>query len=449
MMKIKKLFPTRLSLAITAALFSSQAMSAGFALNDHSATASGNALAGAAAGRSDISFSFWNPALFTNAKSQELYVSGAFVMPDMDVTVNSASTPDFNLITGGRVPLPPQNLGTQAPSDVVDNTFVPSAYFAYPLSEKTILGASLNVPFGLSGEYGDQWAGRYHSAKTSVKDIALSATLAHQLNQQFSLGASLQVHRGEVQLDAAIPNPGAADGYGSLKADDIAYGFALGVLFEPSKETRIGLGYRSDIDFEFEGDSEYTNIGPIGQASGIDNAAISDNLTFPSVLTLSAEHELNNKLTLGATAMRTGWSSLDEMRIKFEEGADNRKQNDTVLTFEFEDQWFYSVGATYQASEKLALRTGIALDNSPANDEYRSARTPDGDRKWLSLGASYNLGKAGEITAAYTRVSIDDVSVIRDGVFPNGSTEDLARGQLDADYKSSAHVISFAYNMSF
>ena len=451
-MKIKFFPPTQLSLAVVATLLSGQAMSAGFALNDHSATASGNALAGAAASRSDISFSFWNPALFTNAKSKELYVSGAYVMPDMDVTVNSASSPDYNTMTGGQIPVPAQNLGNKAPGNVVDDTFVPSIYFAYPLSDKTVVGASLNVPFGLSGEYGDEWAGRYHSAKTGVKDISLSASIAHQLNNSLSVGGSIQVHRGEVQLDSAIRNPLSPndDGYGSLEADDIAYAFSFGAMYEPVKGTRLGLGYRSDVDFEFEGDAEYSkNIGVVAKGAGIDNAAISDNLTFPSVLTLSAEHELNSKLTLGVTAMRTGWSSLDEMRIKFEKGEDGKSQNDTVLSFEFEDQWFYSVGANYQASDKLILRTGLAVDNSPATDEYRSARTPDGDRKWLSLGASYDFGRAGEITAAYTRVDIDDVSVIRDGSFPNGSTEDAPRGQLDADYESSANVFSFAYNVSF
>ncbi len=444
-MKIRTVFPTKLSLAVAAALFSSQAMSAGFALNDHSATASGNALAGAAASRSDISFSFWNPALFTNAKGMEVYVSGALVMPEMDVDVNSASSPDLSAL--GAAPAMPMT--GDAPNDVVDTTFVPSVYFAFPLSDKTVLGASLNVPYGLSGEYGDEWAGRYHSAKTSVKDISLSATLAHQLNQKISLGGSLQIHKGEVELDAAIPSPtgpSSGEGYGSLKADDIAFAYALGATFEFVEGSRLGLGYRSEVDFDFEGDAQYTDVHPnIKAAKGIDDAAISDSLTFPSVLTLSAEHDFNEKLTIGATAMRTGWSSLDEMRIKFEEGADGKAQDDSVLTFGFEDQWFYSVGGTYAMSDKLTLRSGVAMDNSPATDKYRSARTPDGDRKWFSLGASYNLGKAGEVTAAFTHVAIEDVSVVRDGTL----TEDAGRGKLDADYELSANVLSFAYNVSF
>lgn len=434
----------KVSLAVASVIFSGQALAAGFALNDHSATASGMALAGAAASKSDISFSFWNPALFTNAKGVELYGSLAVIDPDMDVTVNSASSP----AAFGGLPL-----SGAKPTDIVDTTLVPSMYFAFPLSEKTILGASLNVPFGLSGEYGDEWAGRFHSAKTAVEDISLSATLAHRVNEKLSLGFSAQAHRGKVTLESAIPDspllPTDQEGYGSLKADDISYGFALGAAFEPTEDTRIGVGYRSEIDFEFEGDATYSNISPaLGAAGanlGIDNAAISDNLTFPSVLTLSAEHDYSDKLSLGVTVMRTGWKSLDEMRIKFEEGSDGKAQNDSVLTFDFENQWFYSLGGTYAASENLVLRAGIAYDQSPSKDAYRSARTPDGDRKWLSTGMTYSFANGTEITAAYTHVSIDDVSVVRTGTLP----EDGARGALDADYESSANVFSLAVNTKF
>jgi long-chain fatty acid transport protein len=84
------------------------------------------------------------------------------------------------------------------------------------------------------------------------------------------------------------------------------------------------------------------------------------------------------------------------------------------------------------------------MDNSPVTDEYRSARTPDGDRKWISVGATYDFNDMTSATFAFTHVMIDDVSVSRDG-----TGEDRARGNIDADYSSSANVISVAMNMVF
>lgn len=434
----KFLFKASLVAASVAA--ASSAYSAGFALNDHSATASGKALGGVAASNEDISASFWNPALLTNAKSTTVYVSGAYVMPSMDVTVtgaNDASAFGANDLTASS---PTES------TDSVDDTLVPSLYFAKPISAETVVGVSLNVPFGLSGDYGDDWAGRFHATETSLQDIALSFALAHKINKIVSVGASVQLHKAEVVLGSAVGGgTSATQGDGRIEADDTSYGYSFGVAIEPQKGTRLGLGYRSEVDFDFEGDVKYTNVTGLNNAlTGLNqpnlvNTTVSDSITLPSVLTLSVEQDLTEKLTLGLSAIKTSWSSMDGLNIVFDSS-----QGDSVLTFGFEDQWMYSAGLTYAYSDKLTLRTGVAMDNSPVTDEYRSARTPDGDRKWISVGATYDFNDMTSATFAFTHVMIEDVSVNRDG-----TGEDAARGTLDADYKSSANVISVAMNMAF
>ncbi|MBJ7537586.1 OmpP1/FadL family transporter [Marinomonas transparens] len=414
----------------------SSAFSSGFALNDHSATASGTALAGAAASNADISFSFWNPALFANADKTTLYASGAYVVPSMDVTINSAKDAQ------GR------DLAASSPttsSDSVDNALIPSFYFAKPISDKTVAGISLNVPFGLSGDYGDKWAGRFHATETALQDIALSFALAHRVNDMVSVGASVQFHQADVTLGSqvGVALASSTEGNGDIEADATGYGYSFGVALEPRKGTRLGLGYRSEVDFDFKGDVKYTNVTALNGApfnSGLDDTTITDSITLPSVLTLSAEQELSPKMVLGLSAIRTGWSSMDGLNIDFDSS-----QANSVLSFDFEDQWMYSAGLTYEYSDKLTLRTGVAMDNSPVTDKDRSARTPDGDRKWISFGGTYDLNDMTSATFAYTHVTIEDVTVNRDGT----KAEDGARGTLNADYKSSADVISLAVNMVF
>ncbi|MBD5771814.1 OmpP1/FadL family transporter [Marinomonas colpomeniae] len=413
----------------------SSTYSAGFALNDHSATASGNALAGAAASGADISFSYWNPALFLNASETTVYASGAYVMPSVEATVTSAS---------GASALGSTNIGADSSSDSVSDALIPAIYFAKPLSSNTVAGISLNVPFGLSGDYGDDWAGRFHGTETGIQDIALSFTLAHQMNKQLSIGASVQLHEAEVILASAVGAPGL-EGDGIIEADATGYGYSLGALFEPMQGTRIGVGYRSKVDFDFEGDITYTDVDSLnstltsyGLANLVDTS-VSDSLTFPSVLTISLDQELTKKLVLGLTAMRTGWDSMDGINIDFDSSQDN-----SVLSFGFENKWFYSIGLTYDYSDKLTLRTGVAMDDSPVKDEYSSARTPDGDRKWISVGGTYDFNDMSSVAFAFTHVMIDDVNVSRDG-----TGEDASRGTLEADYESKANVFSVAMNMAF
>ncbi|MDE8603516.1 outer membrane protein transport protein [Marinomonas sp. RSW2] len=428
-------FLFRASLVAASVAAASSAYSAGFALNDHSATASGKALAGVAASNEDISASFWNPALFVNAQDTTVFVSGAYVMPSMDVTNISAN----NATAAGGSSI----AGSSTNSDSVDNTLVPSFYLAKPLSDKTVAGISLNVPFGLSGDYGQDWAGRFHATETAVQDIALSFSLAHRMNDWVSVGASVQVHKAEIVLESGVGSTVAlagGEGIGRIEADDTGYGYSLGVALEPKKGTRIGLGYRSEVDFDFKGDVKYTGVSTgLSTAKGLVDANVSDSVTLPSVLTLGLEQDLTPKLTLGLSAIRTGWGSLDGLNIDFDSNQDN-----SVLTFGFEDQWMYSAGLTYDYSDKLTLRTGVAMDNSPVTNEYRSARTPDGDRKWISVGGTYDFNDMTSATFAFTHVMIEDVSVNRTNL-----TEDKGRGKLKADYKSSANVISVAMNMAF
>jgi len=415
---------TAIALSIVSA---SYVQAAGFAVNDQSATASGSALAGAAAMSDNISGSYWNPALLLNAKENSFYVSGALIIPKTDVTVNS--------VTGS-------GTSKTAAGDVVDNSFIPSLYFAHRLSNKTIAGVALNTPFGFSTDYDADWAGQLHGTKTRLVDSALSFSLAHQTNNRLSVGASVQYHSAEVELDSSV---GAAnnDFTGEINADATAFGYSLGLLFEPQVGTRLGVGYRSEVEFDFEGSVEYSAaaLAALG-GSNIVNADLSDNITLPSMFTFSAEQVLTPKMNVMATAIYTGWRSMDELRINFDDSQSD--QSDSVLTFDFEDQWFYSVGGTYQYSDQLILRAGIAYDNSPVKDEFRSVRTPDGDRKWLSFGGTYDYSKSTSITASYTHVMIEDVTVDRDG-----TGEDAARGAFNADYESSANVISLAMNMEF
>mgnify|MGYP003636049070 FL=1 len=429
-------FLFRASLVAASVAAASSAYSAGFALNDHSATASGKALAGVAASNEDISASFWNPALFVNAQDTTVFVSGAYVMPSMDVTNISANN---SALAGGTA-----IAGSKSNNNSVDNTLVPSFYLAKPLSDKTVAGISLNVPFGLSGDYGDDWAGRFHATETAVQDIALSFSLAHRMNDWVSVGASVQVHKAEIVLGSAVGVVGR-EGDGRIEADDVGYGYSFGVALEPEKGTRIGLGYRSEVDFDFKGDVKYTNVTGLnaaltsqGQANLV-NTTVSDSVTLPSVLTLGLEQDLTSKLTFGLSAIKTGWGSLDGLNIDFDSS-----QSNSVLTFGFEDQWMYSAGLTYDYSDKLTLRTGVAMDNSPVTDEYRSARTPDGDRKWISIGGTYDFNDMTSATFAFTHVMIEDVSVNRTNL-----TEDASRGKLKADYESSANVVSVAMNMAF
>jgi len=419
---------------VSLGLFCAHLNAAGFNLNEQSASASGNALAGAAASKEDISFSYWNPALFANATKTSLYVSGSYIDPSMEVS-NISGTSATGISS------------TEESSKSVDSAAVPAIYLAIPLNESTVFGMSLNVPFGLSGDYDDDWAGRYHATNSEVQDIVLAFSLANRINDWISLGASLQLHKAKIGLGGMVSDfgDGTGDGSGDMEIEDsLSFGYALGIFMEPQAGTRLGAGYRSKVDFDFEGEIDYNNVSATGEAafSLVDADASAQN-TLPAMLTLSAEQDLNDKLTLSASAIHTTWSSLDKIDVDFDDSQSS--QSNSVLSFNFKDVWYYSIGLSYQYSDKLLLKAGYGIDESPSNATNLSPRAPDGDRQMISFGGTYDATEDTQIIFSYGHVTIDKASVNRDGSLD----EDAGLGTFSADYKSSANIYSFAINTQF
>jgi len=416
----------------TATLISQQISAAGFAVNEQSSTASGTALAGNAASDTDISFSYWNPALFANATETTLYINGSYVAPSVDITNVSARDATTVYTT------------TNVGSDPVDDAIIPSIYLAVPVSDKTVLGVSLNVPYALKSEYDEDWAGRYHATNTELSDLSLSFSAAHRVNDWVDVGASIQIHSTTMTLDAAVNDfTGAATyGQGNVEVDDsFSLGYSLGIALEPKEGTRIGIGYRSEVDVEQTGDAIYTNLSATagGAPYNVENASASANNTLPSLLTLSLEQELTDDLTLGLTAMRTGWSSIQNLTIDYDSN-----QPDSVLTLNYDDVWFYSAGLTYEYSDSLVLRTGYAIDNSPSDPNNLSPRAPGSDRQWITFGGTYNVSEETQIMFSYVRLTSDEVTVTSDG-----TGEDASRGTFTGDYDISANIFALAVNTTF
>ena len=55
----------------------------------------------------------------------------------------------------------------------------------------------------------------------------------------------------------------------------------------------------------------------------------------------------------------------------------------------WDDTWFFSVGADYKLNGQWTVRGGVANDQGPVENQYRMAVIPDTDRVWFSGGASY------------------------------------------------------------
>jgi long-chain fatty acid transport protein len=416
-----------------------EALASGFALREQSASALGNAFAGATAGAEDPSYMFFNPAALARQRGSQAILVATYVAP-----VNRFDGKDAQTAAG--VPIE----GGDGSGDVTDDAVLPALYAVWDVGEllgavdDLKLGLGINVPFGLETDYDPGWLGRYHALQSKLKTINVNPVVAFDVVEGVSVGAGLQVQYASAELSNAIDfgtlaagvpalapvaDPTRQDGRGRVEGDDIAYGYTLGLLVEPWQGTRFGVGYRSALRHELDGDARFRfdqdGVGRAisGATGAFTSTGASAKLNLPETLSFGVHHDLDERWSITGEAAWTRWSRFDELRIRF----DNPAQPDSVTEEEWNDTWFFALGATWRPSEDWDVRFGVAYDQSPIPNAKRTPRVPGNDRYWISIGASYRPSPGFALSLGYTHIFVEDASVkLAAGDPGNGLRGDLA-----------------------
>jgi long-chain fatty acid transport protein len=405
------------------------AAAAGFALIEQSGSGMGNAFAGAAATAEDASTIFFNPAGLTRLEGTQVTVAGHVVAVSAEFSNNGTSTAPFTIGTLGG------NGGNAG-----DTAFIPNAYFSMPVGERLVLGIGVNAPFGLVTEYDSDWVGRFQGIKSEIMTVNINPTVAYKVSDTVSLGFGVNYQQFDAELTNKVNGVGLGFPPGTeldakLEADDDGVGWNAGVLIQASPTTRIGASYRSAIDYTLEGDVTITNAGVlVGLASG----PVSADVTLPDMFSVSLVQAINDKFDLLADVTFTRWSEIQSIRIVNSSGG-----TVDTLVLNFDDTYRFSVGLNYKCSDKFIGKFGLAYDQSPVDDQNRTVRLPDNDRKWISVGGSYKVGQAGKLDFGYSHLFSSDSSINQD----RGNA--LAFGLVSGTYEASIDIVSLQYSMSF
>ncbi len=409
---------TALAIGIVGALAMGQTHASGFQIKENSTKALGRAFAGSAAASGDVSVVSNNPAAMSTFKQSAVQADVAVIDLSAEFT-GGGSTALGTPLNGG-------NGG-----DAGDATPVPSIAAIFPVGDTGMtLGAQVSAPFGLKTEYDPNWVGRYNAVKSDLKTVDLTLAASFDFGSEVSFGIGLIYQRAEATLSNAIDfgtalcaspdplncfnpafpfHPQANDGFVEVQGDDTGIGWVAGLHIHPNERTAIGFSHRSEIDHDLEGDADFTVPASAAAALAfarpgefIDTAALAP-LTTPAVDTISVSYGITDNVTLLADFSRTQWSSMDNVTIYFDSN-----QAPSVEDFKWKDTTFWSIGAEWDLNDQFTLRAGYAEDQSPTKIETRTPRLPDADRQWGSIGLTWKASDAFEVSAAYTRIFVDD-----------------------------------------
>ncbi len=336
-------------------------------------------------------------------------------------------------IAGGATVIAPRttfrNLGPQAPAGqetemVEQNFLVPNFFGSYQVAEGFTAGIGVYAPFGLGTKWPSDWVGRGASIEAEIQTLFANPAIGYTLPDfgigELKVGAGLMVaFHGEVTLSRAVQRfspEGTFTLDGSLK--EPAFGFNAGLLYQPVERVTLGFTYRSSVTAEFEGEADFDNL----HVGFPDEAGGSAEIEMPASWVAALNVELAEGLRAEVDYVWWGWSSYDELTLRFDQSIPALSDDQIVNERNFEDTWQVRGGLEYASFpfEGVTLRAGVAYDNNPIPERYVDPTLPDSDRWLFSGGLTCRINPHVEIDASYIFIRANEREVSGTETGPDG-----------------------------
>lgn len=378
----------RRTLILLMLLNSKNIYAAGYGTALQGANGMGSAYAGIAASAQDATTIYANPAGMTYLKGSQFVGSSHLVRPE------SRFEDEGSVKALGISPKGGEG------GDIGRLMVIPNFFYAKKLSENVALGLGINSPFGLKTEYEDDWIGRFQTVKSQLKTININPAFAYKLSERLSLGAGISAMYGEVELNRAVNRVTRPESEVTIKGDDWGWGYNLGLIYQITDRSRLGLAYRSRVNLDLDGTAKFE--GALAAA----NTGVQAQLVTPESLALSSFSQINDDWQLLSEVTWTRWSRFKAITVVKDDGS--------ILT-DLPQNWSnslrYSIGAAYRVNQAFQLRSGVAYDREVISDDFRQARIPSNHRTWLSVGATWFRSEDSKLDVAYTHIFVQDASI--------------------------------------
>lgn len=396
------------------------AFAAGFANTAQSATSTGLGGVGAA-NPDEPNSSYYNPAAMTTRDSFNVYVGDTLIKPN--VTYDGPGD-DVDTQTEGGF-LPPPNL-----------------HIAVPFGGNMAAGVGVVLPYGLTIEWPDDWAGRDQIRRQRLTTVDINPNFAYRLNNiPLSLAVGAQFILGSVELENTTILRSDREVDAHIGGSGFGVGATAAVLYQPLEELSLGLNYRSASKLNMDGRAHFEGEeGTPFEGTFVDQEA-STSITLPHSIVAGVGYDID-KVFVEFDVGFTTWSTYDEVNLEFtrpcEEGDQGCEPGETnpptsTITADWFDSPTFRLGVQYDLMENLPIRTGVAYDLTPIPDETVSPSLPGNNRAVFSLGTGYTWNKIrGDLAYMFVTTS-----------------RQIANGKQDGTYNTTAHLIGLNVGYGF
>lgn len=380
----------------------------GMILYENNSPSTGTASAGWAALAADASTVFTNPAGMARLDRTQLLVGAQPLI----ITADFDPGPGTEVRGGGD---DGGNAGGVLPSA--------AGYFVYNASDRIKLGVGSLSYFGLGIDYGDSWVGRYRVEKSAFISASVVPAVSYRINDWLSAGIMLNLMLAYFNTETGINTVTASDGQVKYTDTTFGVGGGVGLLFEPTKSTRIGVTYYSPVNLDFNDTPSFSNLGPIGDQI-LTGRDLSIDYTIPQWLMLSGYQQVTDKLAIMANFGWQNWSQFGEIdaALNVVPGADG-----VTADLNMQDTWHAAIGAQYRITPPWLLSVGFAYDSSPFTEENRSPALPLDETFRYAAGIQYDWSENLTLGLAYEYIDVGSGSIDK-------TNSPLYLGTLQGDY---------------
>ncbi len=382
---------------------------AGFQLAERSVKGLGRSFSGESAIADDASVIASNPAGIILLDDNSISKGLQYVRPSIDVE--------------GISPVGPAHA-----SGIGKDALIPHFYYTRKINEDLSIGLGTFSSFGLASDYSDSFAALAGTETSEITTATINPSLAYRVNESWTIGAGFNALYAHGRLTARNTSSDMVPGIigarlFDLEGDDWGFGWNLGLLHEVSKQTRIGLHYRSAVKLNIEGEAS----GDLVALTGTNERDAHLNVELPDTVELSIYHEINDQWAVHGDVLWTNWSKFKQLAPLVHPAIDGQ----LLVEENWEDSFRYAIGATYQHNKQITFRFGIALDESPVSSVAdRTLRIPDADRLWVSIGATVRLNDCYNLDFGYTHIFTNDAEIDFEST---GGNEGQFRGTASGD----------------
>ncbi|HEY4238730.1 MAG TPA: outer membrane protein transport protein [Kofleriaceae bacterium] len=266
---------------------------------------------------------------------------------------------------------------------------LPQIYATTRLSDLVSVGVGFYLPYGLVIQWPDSSPQNSVIKRQELISYFITPSVAFNFNRWvpgLAAGIGLDLVPSTVELTKYIYF-GDEQGTAHLGGNAFGVGGHVGVMYKPPAVPGLSIGaqYKSQIKENYSGSADF-DIAQDYRGELPPDGDVSTSITLPQQVALGVAYKPIPALELEVDGLWTGWSSLEEIRIKLPDGTDSVSPQD------YKDTITVRAGAEYRLpSMPLALRAGYIYDRTPVPPTTISVQLPDANKSDVTIGASYSI----------------------------------------------------------